>query len=489
MDPIANTPIRCYRHPHRGLTTLRIILCLLLLLIAPSAFAFQRDVITRALEVTGFSKTGDRVLHWHDAQGIEQNYQSAPPFVSIPYSREAWFDPESGVERSNAVSVYPGSGPGKPAVSLLTPGGVFFMRDTVAVPIAGPVGERNLNLWAVLSDWRNADDVRALGDQVYAGYPRTVLARTGEFGEERLFLDPKSGFPVKLEREEPHYLWGQVRVEFTYQIWRQSGNALLPTAVSRVVDGFKEIARTIGDFEFIDRASAPDLKIPAASPAGRTPIFLQPVATKKVEISAKTFLSVNTGYTEAITLIGDTIYILDSTQGEERAKQDFELIHTTFPGPHPIILVVTDLAWPHIAGIRFWVAQGATVISHRTSRDFLTRIVGRRWTLNPDLLEKRRNTVKFKFSPIDKEQALSGGKLRLSAIDGIGTEGSLMAYLPDDQLLWASDFIQNVIRPATYTTEVWQAVQRAGFVPRRVAAMHIPLTDWSKIEAIVKALN
>ena len=58
------------------------------------------------------------------------------------------------------------------------------------------------------------------------------------------------------------------------------------------------------------------------------------------------------------------------------------------------MLVVTDLAWPHIGGVRYWVANGVPIITHRMSRSFLEEVINRRWTLKPDLLEQRRASTK-----------------------------------------------------------------------------------------------
>jgi hypothetical protein len=467
---------------------------ILAFLLACSAWGLQSQnpgaVLKRTLDVTGFSKTNKQILHWRDTQGVEQDYQSSPPFLTVFNSRESWFDPETGIERIVSQMIFPGAGPGKPSTTLAGPRAIFAVRDSGPVRVAASPGQqRNLNPWAVLSDWRAAKDVRMAPAEVFQDYPRTVLVRAGEYGEERLFIDPKTGFPVKLDREEPHYLWGQVRVEYIYSIWEEHGGTTLATASARVVNGFKEITRTIGDFEFVDRTKAPELSLPLGGDvAGNaTPLFLQPLPPKKVEVTPHVFLSVNTGYTEAVATIGNTIYVFDATQGEARAKQDLDLIHKTFPGDHPIVLVVTDTAWPHVAGVRFWVASGATVISHRASKEFLTRVIDRRWTRSPDLLEQRRKSVKFKFVSVDKSYVDSGGKLQLLAIDGIGSEGALMAYLPDERFLWASDYIQDLSHSTAYTSEVWQAAQRAGIEPRQVAAQHIPLTSWSTIESLVKS--
>jgi len=443
---------------------------LLCLLLVSAESASAQSALQRTLDLTGFTRVSDRILHWRDMQGVEQNYQSPAPFFTVLYSRESWVDPRTGVERISSQTVFPGRGPSPATVSMLGPG--------------SPGAQRYLDLWAVLADWRDAHDVRVLPSQVFQDYPRTVLARTGQFGEERLFLDSKTGFPVKLDREEPHYLWGQVQVEYIYSIWQDKDGASVPMCSARVVDGFKEITRTIGDFEFLRREQALDM--PPPPPTNPTPLFLQPLPPKKIDVDRHTFLTQNPGYTEAFARIGDAVYILDAAQGESRARQDLDLIRAAFPGAHQFVLVVTDVAWPHIAGVRFWVASGATVISHRASQEFLTRVIERRWTRAPDLLEQHRKGVKFRFVPVDKRYTAAGGKLELRAIDGIGSEGALMAFLPDSHFLWASDYIQSVTAPASYTAEVWQAVRRAAFQPQQVAAMHIPLTPWTTIETLVQ---
>lgn len=458
------------------------------------AFAFQaadpHAILARMFEVTGFSKNSDKILRWRDIQGVEQNYQSAPPYVTVAYSRECWIDLKSGAERVSSQMVFPGGGEIAPVLTLLSRRAVYSLRDGKAAPAPGSPGQRNLDLWAVLTDWRDAPDVRRARDEAYQGFSRTVLARKGEFGEERLFIETNSGLPLKLDREEPHYMWGQVHVEFTWAIWQRRGTALAPTAAARVVDGFKEITRTVKDFELVNREQAPDFPVPVEeSPANPIPLYLQPLPPKRVDVSPHLFLSVNAGYTEAFALIGNTVYVLDATQGEARARQDLKLMREAFPGAHDVAVIISDTAWPHIAGLRFWVSQGATVLSHRTSREMLARAVERRWTRAPDLLEQRRGRASFNFVPIDDHLAREGRKLLLKAVEGTENDGAVMAFLPDEHFLWACDCIQDVSRPATGTEEVWRSVRAMGISPSQVAAMHIPLTPWSTIERLVRGVS
>jgi flavorubredoxin len=186
-----------------------------------------------------------------------------------------------------------------------------------------------------------------------------------------------------------------------------------------------------------------------------------------------------------VPLVGDEVILFDATQGEERARKDAEAIARLFPGTHKMTLVVTDLAWPHIAGVRYWVASGATIVAHKAAREFLQRVIDRRWTVSPDLLERRRKAARLKLVGVDGTYRLAGGTITLHPIDGIGSEGALMAYVAADRFLWASDYIQTVAEPTAYAAEVLAAVRRDGLTPERTAAQHLPLTPWTQIEELL----
>lgn len=463
---------------------------------APTSETDAAAWLARADSAVGLARLGGAVLHFRAMEGAEMNFQSDrsyPPFFSAMSSTETWVDPVGGVERSSAQGVFPGTGPGRSRVVLSGPQAAYIVRDTAVVPLPQlwltTYQQRPLNPWTVLAAWRRAPAVRVAARCPYRDYERLVLERAGVDGPERLFLDPKTAFPVKLERVEPHYLWGQVSVEYLYSTWLQVGPAYYPSAAFRLVDGATEITRTVGEMALVPRDSAPGLTLPESTLAMslELPRFLQPIAPDTVRIGPTAFLLVNPGYTQGLVLVRDTVFVLDATQGEGRARQDSAWIRRLFPGRHAVVVVVTDLAWPHIAGVRYWVATGATLVSHRASEAFLQRVVDRRWTRAPDLLERRRASARFRFRAVAESLALAGGDVALYAIDGIGSEGALVAWLRTDRFLWASDYIQDVQRPTLYATGVWRAVHRVGIMPERTAAQHVPLTSWSVIERLARA--
>jgi hypothetical protein len=345
-------------------------------------------------------------------------------------------------------------------------------------------GDLNLNPIAVLKKWKAYQKVRTAGKKVYRDFPRLVLEHSVKGDTEYLYLDPESYLPVKYEKTISHYLWGSRKVEYLYSTWMLAGHTYFPGASFKILDGNVQISRTHGKMAFASRDTLDALTIPREAVDESALTAIQKPDT--IRIGHNLYMLKNRFYNELVALIDNTVYIFDATQAEERAMLDHEWIRKLFPGDHPVALVVTDLAWPHIGGVRYWVSQDASVYAHSTSEAFLHSVINRRWNRHPDRLEKIRDRVSFRFTGVDQSLDLAGGKVQLFNIGGIGSEGALMVYLPGHHFLWASDYIQMTQRPTAYAGEVRDAVKRYHLKPQIFAAEHLEPTDWMVIEKLYK---
>ena len=453
-------------------------------------------IMQRMEHVVGLDRIGARVLQIDGYDVVSQNFQSDrsyPPFLSSVGEHHEWFAPATGVVRwSSGISMAGFHNAGPTFLGAAT--AAFWLRDTTLLPSDAvntiSYSGRPLNAWAVVRDWKSAADSGLVSVRercAFRDYPRLVLSRRGPRGEERLFVDEKSGFPVKLERVEAHYLWGQSRVEYVYSTWQRLGDASFPGVSHRVVDGEVETERSISAMRLVAPDSAPALRIPNRDkPMGYAPAgFLVGARPDTIRVGPTAFLLKNAGYTEMVVEQADTVFLLDATQGEERARQDSIWIATLFPRTHHVAVVVTDLAWPHIAGVRYWVARGAPIYAHRAGRALLDSVIARRWTLAPDYLERTRrlrgSAVKLLFHPVSDSLKLANGGIVLFPIDGVASEVALAAFTPSDRFLWASDYIQTSTEPSMYLDEVCRALTRVGRTPERVAAEHLGITAWAAL--------
>jgi hypothetical protein len=448
------------------------------------------DLVARGIRTTGIP-TITGTLRFSGTETSIQAFQSDrmyPPFISDAAPVEFTFDPATGAERARSIT--PAGTPGRDLVR--TPKGLLAIRDTLLFPAPGAyhffAAQRPLNPLAVLAEWRDADPV-IVARCSFRDYPRVVLSR-GVTGE-RLYLEARTGMPVKYERIEPHFLWGQVHAEYVYATWWQAGPAMLPIVAVRYADGVEEFRRDLSlpqgpDPIGTDVSPAQAFPRPLPTPLpdhSATPDALrQVVPVDTIRVADQTYLLKTPFYTHAVTMVRDTVYLFDATTAEWRSRADSAWIAKLYPGHRAVVLVVTDLAWPHVGGVRFWAARGAPIITHRLSRPFLERVIDRAWTLTPDALEQgRKRAGRTRWILVDSAATLAGGAIRLAAIDGPSSEGALMAMVPGPGFLWAGDYIQAVDRPSTYAREVMAAVGRAGFTPTMVAAQHLRLTPWASV--------
>lgn len=420
-----------------------------------------------------------------------QSDRTYPPFFSLMDEVEETYDPRNGGDHLRRSIVFINTGPTRPMAMSGTADASYAVRDS-AIPMPQLHSElqsqRLMNPWAIVQDWvRSHDDLRFEGRCMYRDQWRMVVSRQSPEGRQRLFLDEDSHLPVKQDWTVFHLTWGQRHMEALWSTWINIGeDQRIPGASFVLADGRVERERTVGLAELLspEEAGVPALPAAPTMTVDRHLSSWLGGVPDTVRIADDTYLLAHPGYNEAVTLVGDTVVVLDATSSEDRARADSAWVARLFPGPHPVKVVVTDLAWPHIGGVRFWVARGATIVSHKQSESFLREVVERRWTLKPDALERARadRPVPFRFQAVDDNAELAGGAVRLTTIDGIGGEGALIAWMPAHAFLWAGDFIQDLRGPSLYAGEVMRAVRREGFRPDRFGAQHLPLAAWSKVE-------
>ena len=436
--------------------------------------------LSRASAVTLPSSMEGRLLRYrayHDFVLWEQSDRMYEPFIPNVGYRAVWYDTQSGligrqpVERAVAPGAYP--------AELVGPTEQYFFRDTIAMKI--PQTDRragiihSLNPWDVLLRWQaRAGEARVIQRCQYREGSRIVLA----LDDERLYVTESDGTPVKLEREESHYLFGQVRAEYLWTTWwGVRGGGRYPVASFLLYDGelYHRLGLVSGSAQLVARDSAPKLVAPVNT-MPPPPNMVASGAPDTVRVSADTWLLVTPAYTQAVTLQRDTVFLLDATTSEARARADSTWVARLFPGKHPVVLVVTDLAWPHISGMRFWIARGATIVSHASSESFLRKVFDRKWTREPDVLEKSRATSRFRFRAVKDSLRLGGNALTVHAMHGYSTEGAVGVWVGPDRFFWAGDYIQGD-PTSPYARDVAESIRALGLSPVKVGAQHVPLLD------------
>jgi glyoxylase-like metal-dependent hydrolase (beta-lactamase superfamily II) len=142
----------------------------------------------------------------------------------------------------------------------------------------------------------------------------------------------------------------------------------------------------------------------------------------------------------------DFVAVVEAPLNEERSLAVIAEVYRLAPNKPIRYLVNTHHHFDHSGGLRTYVAEGATIVTHQANRDFYEKVFfspapralqpDRLFALNPDVV---RDAV---FEMVNQKYVLSDGTrtMDLYAVPGLGHASTmLVAYLPKERILVNAD--------------------------------------------------
>ena len=133
-----------------------------------------------------------------------------------------------------------------------------------------------------------------------------------------------------------------------------------------------------------------------------------------------------------------------SSSRDRRARQRATRLSTTakqlIPGKPIRYVVNTHHHFDHSSGLRTFVAEGATVVTHEVNKPYFEKLFALPHTLTPDRLQQEKRAPKFET--MTEKKVLTDGNhvIELHHISGSGhNEGLIVAYLPKEKILVEAD--------------------------------------------------
>ena len=137
----------------------------------------------------------------------------------------------------------------------------------------------------------------------------------------------------------------------------------------------------------------------------------------------------------------DFMAVVEAPTNEQRSIAVIDEVHRLVPNKPIRYVVNTHHHFDHLGGIRTYVAEGATIITHARNRDFYESVVfsPAPRTLQPDRLSIRPGAG---LRNLERAYALSDGTrvLEIYAVPGLAhNQNMLIAYLPKEKILVEGD--------------------------------------------------
>lgn len=136
----------------------------------------------------------------------------------------------------------------------------------------------------------------------------------------------------------------------------------------------------------------------------------------------------------------DHIVVVEGIGSEARSLAAIEEIKKAIPNKPIRYVINTHAHYDHAGGLRTYVAQGVTVITHETNKPFFEKAWARPHTIAPDSLSKAPRAATFET--VSDKKVLSDGTRTIELYHMKGTShnvANLLVYMPTEKLLFWAD--------------------------------------------------
>ena len=237
----------------------------------------------------------------------------------------------------------------------------------------------------------------------------------------------------------PNPILGDTLIETVFAGYRDFGGVQFPTRIVQRQGGFPTLELTVTDV----RPNAP-VSI-QAPPAAAPP----PARAEGQQIAPGVwYLAGTPDPNSQLVELRDYAVLIESSVSEARALANLAEARRLVPNKPIRYHVNSHHHGDHAAGVRAFVSEGLTIISHEMNRRFYEQTVLKNpHTLAPDALA--RNPQPANFVWVDDKFVLTDGtrSLEIYHVPNGHAANLLMSYLPQERLLMITDIFNDFGEP------------------------------------------
>lgn len=343
-----------------------------------------------------------------------------------------------------------------------------------AQPQPAAVEERTVEIWATPHGFLKAAAANnATSTPIEGGGSDVTFTVDGRQYKGRINAENQV---ERVETVIDNPVLGDTPAVFTYAEYRDFGGVMFPGRIGRSQGGHPTLEIEVSN---VTANPTINLDVPAGV-AGSTPPAVQ--ATADQLAPGVYYMRGGSHHSLAIDQT-DHIVVVEAPQNEARSEAVIAKVKETIPNKPIRYIVNTHVHFDHSGGLRTYVDEGATVVTHEANRRFYEQAWAAPRTLNPDRLARSRKEATFEVVSGGKHTLTDGRRtIEIHEIAGSGhNDGYLMVYLPREGILFESDAYTpgppNAPPPAMpnpYAVNLYENIERLRLNVRQIAAGHGP---------------
>jgi glyoxylase-like metal-dependent hydrolase (beta-lactamase superfamily II) len=283
---------------------------------------------------------------------------------------------------------------------------------------------------------------------------------------------------------------GDTEVLFTYSDYKDFGGVRFPSRIQRVQGGHPVLDLTVSN---VTVNPAANITAPAEASAAPAPVA---VAVEKLADGVY-YLKGGTHHSVAIDQ-KDHIVVVEGPQNEARSSAVIAKVKETIPNKPIKYLVNTHVHFDHSGGVRTFVDEGATIVTHQDNKPYYEKAWDAPHTINPDKLAQSKKTATFETFG-DKHVLTDGTRtIEIHKIAGGGhNDAFAMVYLPKEKILIEGDAYTppaaNAPPPTAanpFSVNLDQNIARLKLDVKQIAPLHGPgVATMADLKAFITPRN
>ena len=334
-----------------------------------------------------------------------------------------------------------------------------------------------------------AEAARSLGAETVNGKPHDVVVYAEPDGTLlTLYFDAGTHLLGKVETLSDTAVLGDTLNEQIYSDYR---------AVDGVNVPFRLTVRSAGQvtqemaYSTIDLNAAPDaaaFQLPSD--------LLEPSATASAPIAVTTLgpglhLIGGGTHNSLAAEFADHVVVVDAPLSSERSRAVLEKLKELAPGKPVRSVVNTHYHFDHSGGLREYVADGATVITHASNADFVRKIAAGSRGIRPDRLSGK--PAEAKVQAVTGKLVLSDGTrtIEIHALPNTHSNGMLVVYAQKEKVLfnadlWGAPLVGPLPVATDYAIELREGIGKLKLPVEKIAPSHGRVATIAELDESVK---